>query len=164
MKTSSFLALHENILVYDLLEQNEEICQQLLHITFIFVLYVKQNEKLFSGAAILKNMPEVQQEAFQKTKDKIVEIERNQRRMEQNSQIECFYFSGIPNTVPPKVLESFVIHALEKNNINLNKSQIVACHRLGKSEKTIVKFLNRKKAKKYYWPITKNLEILISQE
>ena len=59
MKTSSFLALHENILVYDLLEQNEEICQQLLHITFIFVLYVKQNEKLFSGAAILENMPEV---------------------------------------------------------------------------------------------------------
>ena len=65
------------------------------------------------------------------------------------------YFSGIPNTAPPKVLERFVIHALEEIEIKLNKSQIIARHRLGKSEKTIVKFLNRKKAKKYYWPITK---------
>ena len=56
---SSFLALQENILVYDLLKQNEEISQQLLHITFTFVLLVKQNGKLFSEAAILKNMSEV---------------------------------------------------------------------------------------------------------
>ena len=55
-------------------------------------------------------------------------------------------FSGIPNTVSPKELESFDIHGLEKIGIKLNKSQIGACHRLGKSERTIVKFLKRKDA------------------
>ena len=46
----------------------------------------------------------------------------------------------------PNRLESFVIHALEEIGIKLNKSQIVACHRLGKSGRTTVKFLNRKDA------------------
>ena len=46
----------------------------------------------------------------------------------------------------PNRLESFVIHALEEIRIKLNKSQIVACHRLGKSGRTTVKFLNRKDA------------------
>ena len=36
-----------------------------------------------------------------------------------------------------------MIHALEEIGIKLNKSQIVACHRLGKSERTIAKFLNK---------------------
>ena len=45
-----------------------------------------------------------------------------------------------------KELESLVIHALEKIWIKFNKSQIVSCHRLGKSERTFVKLLNRKDA------------------
>lgn len=59
---------------------------------------------------------------------------------------ECLDFSGIPNTMLLKELESLVIHALEKIWIKFNKSQIVSCHRLGNSERTFVKLLNRKDA------------------
>lgn len=48
--------------------------------------------------------------------------------------------------MPPKELESFIIHALEEIGIKLSKSRIVACHKLGKSERTIIKFLNGKGA------------------
>ena len=75
--------------------------------------------------------------------DEIVELGRNQHQLEQYFRRECLDFSGIPNIVPPKELESFVTHALEEIGIKLNKSQIVACHRLGKSERTIAKFLNK---------------------
>ena len=34
--------------------------------------------------------------------------------------------------------------------INLDKSRIIASHRLGKSDRTIVKFLNRKDAENMY--------------
>ena len=57
-----------------------------------------------------------------------------------------FGFFRISNAVSPKELESFDIHGLEEIGIKLNKSQIVTCHRLEKSERTIVKFLNRKDA------------------
>ena len=48
---------------------------------------------------------------------------------------------------PPEKFKSFIIYAIEEIGITLNKSQVVNCHRLGKSEKTTVKVLNRKDAK-----------------
>ena len=56
-------------------------------------------------------------------------------------------FLGIPKAVPPIKSESFAICTLEKLGTKLHKSQIVACYRLRKSERTIVEFLSRKKAK-----------------
>ena len=53
-------------------------------------------------------------------------------------------FLRIPNTVPPKALESFVIHENVIHVSYVNRSQIVTCNRLGTSERTTVKFLNRK--------------------
>ena len=109
---SSFLALQENILVHqhDFLEQNKEINQKLLDITSRFDLLVKENEKLSSE--ISKYTSKVLQESFQNTNDKIVELERNQHRLERNFRKKCPDFSGILNTVPPKELKLFVIHAL----------------------------------------------------
>ena len=80
-----------------------------------------------SEVAISKNTSKVFQEAFQKATDKIVEVEGNQHRLEQYSRRECLDFSRIPNTVTPKELESFVIHALEEIRFVLRKSQIVNC-------------------------------------
>ena len=37
-------------------------------------------------------------------------------------------------------------YLLQEIGINLDKSRIVACHRLGKTDRMIVKFLNRKDA------------------
>ena len=56
-------------------------------------------------------------------------------------------FSGIPNSVAPKDLENFILHLLQEIGINLEKSRVVDCHRLGKTDRTVVKFLNRKDAK-----------------
>ena len=41
-------------------------------------------------------------------------------------------------------------YLLQEIGINLDKSRIVACHRLGKADRTIVKFLNRKDAENVY--------------
>ena len=41
-------------------------------------------------------------------------------------------------------------YLLQEIGINLDKSRIVACHRLGKTDRTIVKFLNRKDAENVY--------------
>ena len=77
---SSYLVLQENILVqqHDILKQNKEISQKLLEITSRFGFSVNQNENLSSELDISKNTSKVLQEAFQKTKGKITELERNQ--------------------------------------------------------------------------------------
>ena len=59
-------------------------------------------------------------------------------------------FSGIPNSVALKDLENFIQRLLQEISINLEKSRIVACHRLGKTDRTIVKFLNRRDAENVY--------------
>ena len=52
-------------------------------------------------------------------------------------------FSDILSSVEPEELETFVLRLLQEIDVDLDKSQIVACHRLGKKDRTIVKFLNR---------------------
>ena len=59
-------------------------------------------------------------------------------------------FSGFPNTVAPKDLEDFILRLLQEIDINLDKSRNVACHRLGKTDGAIAKFLNRKDAENVY--------------
>ena len=59
-------------------------------------------------------------------------------------------FSGIHKSVAPKDLENFILRLLQKIGINLDKSRIIACHRLGKTDRTFVKFLNRKDTENVY--------------
>ena len=59
-------------------------------------------------------------------------------------------FSGIPNSVAPKDLENFILGLLQEIGINLDKSHIAACHRLGKTDRTIVEFLNQKNVENVY--------------
>ena len=59
-------------------------------------------------------------------------------------------FSGIPNSVAPKDLENFILRLWQEIGTNLDKSRIAACHRLGKIDRMIVKFLNRKDAENVY--------------
>ena len=86
------------------------------------------------------------QVAFKTTSSKLVELERQHHKLEQYKRRECLDFSGIPNSVAPKSLENFILRLLQEIGINLDKSRIGACHRLGKTDRTIVKFLNRKYA------------------
>ena len=89
-------------------------------------------------------------EAFQTTSNKLVELERQHHKLEQYTRRECLDFSGIPNSVAPKDLENFILHLFQEIGINLDKLCIVACHRLGKTDKTIFEFLNRKDAENVY--------------
>ena len=65
----------------------------------------------------------------------------------EHSLWECIEIQGIPQNVAIKNLEDTEIEIFEKTGISVNKRMIIACHRLGKTTKTIVKFTNRKDAK-----------------
>ena len=58
-------------------------------------------------------------------------------------------FSGIPENVPDNNLESTVISVLSDNDVQVEPRGIEVCHRIGeptsKTQKTIVRFVNRKK-------------------
>ena len=81
---------------------------------------------------------------------KLVELERQHHKLEQNTRTECLDFSGIPNSVAPNDLENFILRLLQEIGIDLDKLRFVACHRLGKTDRTIVKLLNRKDAENVY--------------
>ena len=70
--------------------------------------------------------------------------------MEQYSSRECLDFSGIPSSIAPKDLEKFVQRFLQEIGIDLDKSRIIACHSLGKTDRTMVQFLNRKDAENVF--------------
>ena len=92
-------------------------------------------------SAVAQNTLKVLQEAFNATSSKLVELERKHHKLEQYSRRECLYFSSIPSSVSPKDLENFVLRLLQEISVDLEKSRIVACHRLGKMDRTIIKFL-----------------------
>ena len=114
------------------------------------ICYNKKNEELTSHVLVAQNASKILQEAFQTTSSKLVELERQHHKLEQYTRRECLDFSSIPNSVAPKDLENLILRLLQEIGINLDKSRIVACHRLGKADRTIVKFLNRKDAENVY--------------
>ena len=149
---ASFLALQDSIILQqnDLLQQNRDISKKLLEITSKIGSLVKKNEEVTSHVSVAQNASNVLQEVYNTTSSKRVELERQHRKLDQYSRRECLDFSGIPGSVAPKDLESFILHLLQKIGIDLDESRIVACHRLGKTDRTIVKFLNRKDAENVY--------------
>ena len=56
----------------------------------------------------------------------------------------------MPSSVASKDLENFILCLFQEVGTDLDESRIVACHRLGKTDRTIVKFLNRKDAENVY--------------
>ena len=62
------------------------------------------------------------------------------------------FLSGIPENVPDNNLESTVISVLLDTDVQVESRDIEACHRIGKpsskTQKTIVRFVNRKNCEK----------------
>ena len=110
----------------------------------------KKNEELTSHVSVAQNASKILKEAFKTTSSKLVKLERQHHKLEQYTRSECLDFSGIPNSVAPKDLENFILRLLQEIGINLDKSRIVSCHRLGKTDRTIVKFLNRNDDENFY--------------
>ena len=145
---ASFLTLQDNIILQqnDLLQQNKHILKKLLEITSKIDSLAKKNEESTSHVSVAQNASKTLQEAFKTTSSKLVELERQHYKLEQYTRRECLDLSGIPNSVALNNLENFILHLLQEIGINLDKSRTVAWHRLGKTDRTTVKFLNRKDA------------------
>ena len=73
-------------------------------------------------------------------------IEKNRLMDNQYGRLENIEIVGIPGSVDQKDLEAKVIEVAAKIDVTLVATDISACHRLGKSETTIVRFPNRKHA------------------
>lgn len=67
-------------------------------------------------------------------------------RLEKYSRRECIESAGIPSSITNDLLEEHVLLIFEKLAVLLGAMDIVACHRLEKANRVIVKLLNRKDA------------------
>ena len=72
--------------------------------------------------------------------------------MEQYGRRNNIEITGIPERVVNEKLEETVVEVLNEVDLNVSNNDIEACHRLGKQmnkpRKTIIRFVNRKFAKK----------------
>ena len=76
-----------------------------------------------------------------------IELEKRTEAALQHGRLEQIIVSGIPDTVKHDALEDFSIRVL--NSIKTHEiipRDIAACHRLGKNNDTILRFVNRKDA------------------
>ena len=65
-------------------------------------------------------------------------------RLEQYSRRECIEIAGIPSSITNDLLEEHVLLIFKKLGVVLEAMDIVVCHRLRKTNRVIVKLLNRK--------------------
>ena len=94
-------------------------------------------EALLKENAALKNKVK---ELTKQCEDKKISVNKTDQYSRRNNII----IDGIPSNVENHHLEKKVIDILASVNINVNDSDIEATHRLGKSGKTIIRFVNRK--------------------
>ena len=83
---------------------------------------------------------------------KVISLEGNGNLLEQYGRRNNLEITGIPDEIKDEDLEEKVIEILNKIDVNVSTKDIEACHRIGKSrensKKTIIRFVNRKYAKK----------------
>ena len=104
----------------------------------------KQATELISTRAELKQ-----------TRDDLDVVRRKQLRDNQYGRLENIEIGGIPTTVNDQQLQTTVSEVLKKIDVQTNKHDFHAVHRLGRDKKnTIVRFVNRKKADEVF----KNIE------
>ena len=65
-------------------------------------------------------------------------------RLKQYSCCECIEKARIPSSITNNLLKEDILLIFEKLGVVLEAVVIVACHRLGKTNRVIVKLLNQK--------------------
>ena len=79
-------------------------------------------------------------------------LESEHNSLEQYGRRNNIEITGIPDNVPDQNLEEKVVDILNEISVDVSPKDIEACHRVGvsknNSKKTIVRFINRKHAKK----------------
>ena len=104
---------------------------------------------------IIKNL-QVENERLRKKvnvlENKILTLESEYNSLEQYGRRNNIEITGIPDSVPDQNLEEKVVDILNEVSVNVSPKDIETCHRVGvsknSSKKTIVRFINRKHAKK----------------
>ena len=104
---------------------------------------------------IIKNL-QVENERLRKKvnvlENKVLTLESEHNSLEQYGRRNNIQITGIPNNVPDQNLEEKVVDILNEISVDVSPKDIEACHRVGvsknNSKKTIVRFINRKYAKK----------------
>ena len=104
---------------------------------------------------IIKNLQTENERLRKKVTDlenKIEVIEKEHNALEQYGRRNNIEITGIPNSVSDENLEKEVVDILKEIDVVVSVNDIEACHRVGPpkndSKKTIVRFVNRKHAKK----------------
>ena len=104
----------------------------------------EKSEKLKKRVAIL--------ESNEKLKKRVAIFESNHNDLAQYGRRNNVVLSGIPDNVPDNNLENTVISVLSDIDVQVEPRDIEACHRIGKptfkTQKTIVRFVNRKNCEK----------------
>ena len=67
--------------------------------------------------------------------NKVISLEANTNSLEQYGRRNNLEISGIPDSISNNELEDKVIEILSTVDVNVSKSDIEACHRMGKSKK-----------------------------
>ena len=106
---------------------------------------------------IIKNL-QVENERLRKKinflENKILTLESEHNSLEQYGRRNNIEITGIPDSVPDQNLEEKVVDILNKITVNVSPKDIETCHCKGvsknSSKKTIVRFINRKHAKKVF--------------
>ena len=95
------------------------------------------------------------QQKCNKLKTKIVKLETEQNSLAQYGRRNNIVISGIPDFIDDNNLENTVISMMSNINVYIEENDIEVCHWFGKpvtskSEKTIVRFANKKNCNKIF--------------
>ena len=124
-------------LVQLVLQSEASLASQITNLTTEVKHLLGYLKKLESGLAVTKNVNS-------KLVDRVVQTERQCWANAQYSRRYTIEVIGIHSSIRDKDLEDKVRNIFGEIGVNVNESDIQACHRLWEKDKTIVKFVNRK--------------------
>ena len=94
----------------------------------------KENKVLKSKVSITEKTLLTLSTNYKNINEKLVEMERNMHRLEQHSCHECIEIAGVLSSITNDLLKEHVLLIFEKLDVVLEAMDIVASHRLGKTE------------------------------
>ena len=91
-------------------------------------------------------------------------LERQCRANAQYSRRECLDIVGIPRGVSGEVLEEKVLNIFGKRGCDISPDRIEACHRVGRTNDTVIVTFSRRKDCQLVWSVKKDLKKLTLED
>ena len=130
-------------------------CLQTLEANIINNINSLKDEIISLKDTVIKRLQEENERLrvkCQQLENRLAFIESSHDALEQYGRRNNLVISGIPDSVQDSELESTITSILSDIDVNLESRKVEECHRIGKSnngsEKTIIRFVNRKYCKK----------------